>query len=420
MLSKMGERTYVSPSSTSMPSTRVSAVAKLPFDVPLLLIVVCLLVFGLLMVYSSSWDASILINKPTTYVFTRQLLFVLAGIAIFLFASFFDYHRYSKFLVYMMGVVVLLLIVVLLQGEVRFNSTRALFGGSIQPSELSKLGIIIYLSFWLSNKQENLKSVTLGLLPLAVILGFIAGLIFLQPDYSASATIMILGIMLFFIAGGDWKQLIVVFLIVIVVGSAVVAATSTGKARIEQYFNGLQDPVMGSYHIRRTFEAVIKGRMFGVGIGQATTKFTGLPLPHTDSIFAVIAEETGIVGSFILILLYIGMLWRGLVISKRAPDQLGSLLSFGLIAWIVMEALMNIAVIVGLIPFTGNALPLISAGGSSMVTTMAALGIVMNISHSGSIVGNNERSFAGAFVDLRGRDGRRGISSADRGPENAN
>ena len=126
---------------------------------------------------------------------------------------------------------------------------------------------------------------------------------------------MILGIMLFFIAGGDWKQLIVVFLIVIVVGSAVVAATSTGKARIEQYFNGLQDPVMGSYHIRRTFEAVIKGRMFGVGIGQATTKFTGLPLPHTDSIFAVIAEETGIVGSFILILLYIGMLWRGLVIS---------------------------------------------------------------------------------------------------------
>lgn len=420
MLSKMGERTYVSASSTSMPSARGSAVAKLPFDVPLLLIVVCLLVFGLLMVYSSSWDASILINKPTTYVFTRQLLFVLAGIAVFLFASFFDYHRYRKFLVYMMGMVVLLLIVVLLQGEVRFNSTRSLFGGSIQPSELSKLGIIIYLSFWLSNKQENLKSVTLGLLPLAVILGFIAGLIFLQPDYSASATILILGIMLFFIAGGDWKQLIVVFLIVMVVGGAVVAATSTGKARIEQYFNGLQDPVMGSYHIRRTFEAVIKGRMFGVGIGQATTKFTGLPLPHTDSIFAVIAEETGIVGSFILILLYIGMLWRGLVISKRAPDQLGSLLSFGLIAWITMEAVMNIAVIVGLIPFTGNALPLISAGGSSMVTTMAALGIVMNISRSGSIAGKNERSFAGAFVDLRGRDGRRGISSADRSPENAN
>ncbi|MGB4594589.1 MAG: FtsW/RodA/SpoVE family cell cycle protein [Anaerolineaceae bacterium] len=416
----MGERTLDSPVSASIPASRRSAVTKLPMDVPLLLIVVCLLVFGLLMVYSSSWDASLLIDKPTTYVFTRQLMFVALGLVVGTITAFFDYHKYGKYLVYMMGVVILLLIAVLLQGEVRFNSTRALFGGSIQPSELAKLAIIIYLSFWLSNKRENLSSVTLGLLPLAVILGFIGGLIFIQPDISAAATIVILGIMLFFLAGGEWKQLVIVFLVVGVVGSAVVAATATGKARLDQYFNGLQNPVLGSYHIRRTFEAVIKGRWFGVGIGQATTKFTGLPLPHTDSIFAVIVEETGIIGGFATILLYIGMLWRAFVISKRAPDQLGSLLSFGLLAWIVMEALMNIAVIVGLIPFTGNALPLISAGGSSMVTTMAAIGIAMNVSKQSAVNTASERSFTSAFVDLRGRDGRRSVSSPDRGRETAN
>jgi len=140
----------------------------------------------------------------------------------------------------MMGVVTILLIAVLLQGEVRFNSTRALFGGSIQPSELAKLAIIVYLSFWLSNKRENLSSVTLGLLPLAVILGFIGGLIFIQPDISASATIIMLGIMLFFLAGGEWRQLVVVLLVVGIVGGAVVAATATGKARIDQYFNGFK------------------------------------------------------------------------------------------------------------------------------------------------------------------------------------
>ena len=419
MLSKMGERAYLSPSSSAVPVAHRSAVTKLPIDVPLLLIVVCLLVFGLLMVYSSSWDASLLIDKPTTYVFTRQFLFVLLGIVVCVITSFFDYHKYGKYLVYMMAGVILLLFAVLIQGDVRFNSTRALFGGSIQPSELSKLAIIIYLSFWLSNKRENLSSVTLGLLPLAVILGFIGGLIFIQPDISAAATIIMLGIMLFFLAGGEWRQLVVVVLVVGVVGGAVVAATATGKARIDQYFNGLQNPILGSYHIRRTFEAVIKGRWFGVGIGQATTKFTGLPLPHTDSIFAVIVEETGIVGGFMIILLYIALLWRASIISKRAPDQLGSLLSFGLLAWIVFEAIMNIAVIVGLIPFTGNALPLISAGGSSMVTTMAAIGIAMNVSKQSISNTSNERSFTSAFIDMRGRDGRRSVSSPDRGRETA-
>ncbi|MGI6251226.1 MAG: FtsW/RodA/SpoVE family cell cycle protein [Anaerolineaceae bacterium] len=410
----MGERAYIRPNYNTTETKRRTAAYKLPVDVPFLLIVISLLVIGLLMVYSSSWDASLLIDKPTTYVFSRQVLWIGLGILVAFFTSVFDYHKYEKYLVYMMVVMILLLLAVLIRGEVRFNSSRALVSGSIQPSELAKLAIIVYLSFWLSKREDRLAQVNVGLLPLSVILGFVGGLIFVQPDYSAAITIITLGILLFFLAGGDWKQLVIILFVGVLVGGAVVAATSTGKARLTDYFNGLQDPVMGSYHIRRTFEAIIKGRLFGVGIGQATTKFTGLPLPHTDSIFAVIAEETGLVGSFLVIALYIMLLWRGLTIAKRAPDQLGSLLSFGLISWIALEAMMNIAVIVGLLPFTGNALPFISAGGSSMVATMAAVGITMNVARQGVINSSTERSSGNAAVDLRGRDRRRGVSGADR------
>lgn len=408
----MGEGTFVK--STDNLGLKKSRTLRLPTDVPLLLVVAILLVFGLLMVYSSSWDASLMIGKEPTYVFNRQVLFVLSGIALAVGLSFINYHFYERFLVPMMVGVIGLLMVVLIINDVRFNSSRAIFSGSLQPAELAKLAIIIYLSFWLYKRRENLTNVSIGLAPLSIILGLVGGLIFIQPDISAAATIVILGIMLFFLAGGDWKQILLVTIVGLLIGGLIVAATSTGKVRLEQYFDGLSNPVMGSYHIRRSYEAIIKGGFFGVGIGQADTKFTGLPLPHTDSIFAVIAEETGILGSMILIICYGVMMWRGLIIARRAPDQLGSLLAFGLTGWISIEALMNVAVIVGLFPFTGNALPLISAGGSSMLTTMVAIGIVMNVARRSVTHQDAERSQTGAVVDLRGRDGWRSVSGGNR------
>ena len=159
---------------------------------------------------------------------------------------------------------------------------------------------------------------------------------------------------------------------------------------------------------------MIKGKFFGVGLGKANTKFTGLPLPHTDSIFAVVAEETGLFGSFLLIGLYILLIWRGYKIAQKAPDQLGSLMAFGLVGWIVIEALLNVAVIVGLFPFAGNTLPFISSGGSSIVTNLAAVGIIINIARQGEGLKIQERSQTSATVDLRRRDWRRSVSGADR------
>lgn len=408
----MGEGTYVRTKSDQTASNGQKPL-RLPFDVPMLLIVAVLVIFGLLMVYSASWDFSVLMGKSPTYLFGRQVLWVVVGTVAAVILSFIDYHFYKKLLVPMIVGSIIMLLAVLIINDIRFNAARALLSGSIQPAEMAKMVIIIYLCFWLYNRRETLNDTSIGLVPMGTIIGLIAGLILVQPDISAAATILILGVMLFFLAGGDWKQLIGIGAIVSLLGWVVVNIYATGSTRIQSYLAGLRDPVEGSYHVRRAMEAVIKGGVFGVGIGKADTKFTGLPLPPTDSIFAVLVEETGIFGGFIVIALFILFIWRGLVIAKRAPDQLGSLLAFGLTAWIGIEAMMNMAVIVGLFPFTGNALPFFSAGGSSMVMCLASVGIIMNIARSSVNKETSERSPFSAVINLRGRDGRRRVPRHD-------
>ena len=310
-----------------------------------------------------------------------------------------------------------LLITVLVINEIRLGASRTLFEGSYQPSELAKLVAVIYLSVWLYAKRQSLHDVSFGLIPLGVILGIIGGLIYLQPDLSAAGTVLILGGLLFFLAGADIKQIIFLLLLAVVMGWVIVQFSATGQDRVGSFLAGLKDPTHASYHVQRSFEAVIKGGVFGVGLGQADTKLTGLPFAPTDSIFAVVAEELGLFGSVLLIALYAALIWRGLVIARRAPDMLGTLLASGITFWVAIEALINMAVMVGLMPFAGNALPFISAGGSNLVATLCAMGIMLNISRqSGEIIRTEEndwRSF-GAVIDLRRGNGRRGVSRARR------
>jgi cell division protein FtsW len=409
----MGERTFVSkPNNLKVGKSRS---LRLPFDVPLMLIVIVLLVFGLLMVYSASWDFSILMGESPTYIFGRQVLWVFLGLVAAVVASFVDYHLYRKILIPMGLLTLALLFAVLVVNDGAGNDfTRNLLGGSIQPSELAKAVIVIYLSFWLYRRKDTINDVQLSYIPLIIILGVTFALIFMQPDLSAAVTILILGVMLFFLAGGDWKIILMIFVLALLVGVPLMFLYPTGRERISSYLVSLNDPLQSSYHIQRSLEAVVKGGWFGVGIGQADTKFTGLPLAPTDSIFAVVAEETGILGGLFLSAMFVLLVWRGLVIAKNASDQLGSMLAFGLTAWIGMEALMNMAVIVGLLPFTGNALPLISAGGSSMLVTLTSIGIIMNVSRVSAKQKKEERSSHSAVVDLRRRNGRRRVSRSHR------
>jgi cell division protein FtsW len=409
----MGARTFVNNRTTFSPAKRLGR----GVDVPLVLTVVALVVFGLIMLYSASFDFSFNEFGSPTYMFSRQVRWLGVGILLAVALSLFDYHHWRKMVVFAMLGTIGLLVTVLFVNEIRLGASRSLYQGSYQPSEIAKLISIIYLAVWLYAKRDFLHDISLGLIPLGVILGIIGGLIYLQPDLSAAGTVLVLGGLLFFLAGADVKQILFILILAIFMGWVIVQFSVTGQDRVASFVAGLQDPTNASYHVQRSFEAVIKGGFFGVGLGQADTKLTGLPFAPTDSIFAVVAEEVGLFGSMLLMTLYAALVWRGLVIARRAPDMLGTLLASGVTFWIGMEALINMAVMVGLMPFAGNALPFISAGGSNLVSTLSAIGIILNISRqSGASVRQEEndwRSF-GAVVDLRRGNGRRSVSRPRR------
>jgi cell division protein FtsW len=368
------------------------------------------------MVYSASTDYSVMVlEQIPNYIFYRQVLWFITGSAVAALLAMIDYHYYQKIAVPLIFVSIGSLVAVLIGNEVLNGAVRTLLNGSIQPSEFAKLAIIIYLSVWLYSKKDTLNILTLGLIPLAVIMGVISGLILLQPDLSAMFTILIMGSLLFFLADGDLKQIVIMVLVAAACGFVVVKLSSTGRDRILPFLDFLSDPTKAMPQLRQSLAAIVSGKFFGVGLGNSNAKFTGLSLPHSDSIFAVLVEETGLLGAICLISLYGIILWRGLRISKNAPDILGSLLASGLTFWIVIEAAINMGAMIGIFPFAGVALPFISAGGSSLVTLLAGIGILFNISRqSGETAQVNERRSYSASFDLRGRDGRRRVSRPRR------
>lgn len=415
----MGEPTAVNSNEKNTRQAKAVKSLRLGLDVPLLLAVISLMAFGLLMVYSASWGPSLEIGDDPAYFFTNQLRWAVLGSLGMVAVSLIDYHRFQRLVVPMMLITLGMLIAVLITGETRLNAQRALFGGSVQPSELAKLAIIIYLAFWLYSKRDMINNIWFGLLPMGAIIGVTSGFILAQPDLSAVLTIVIMGGLMFFLAGVDWKQVLIIVVIAAAATWLLVTIMPTGKARLEPYLAGLRNPIDASYHVQRSLESIVRGGVFGVGIGRGATKFTGLPVAHTDSIFAVIAEETGLLGAAGVIGLYLIVLWRGLTIANRAPDLLGKLLAAGCTLWILLEATINMAVMVNLLPFAGNALPFISAGGSSLTMCLAAVGLIMNVARVTNRASTQQqgRSFS-AVVDMRRRNGRRSVSGANRYGEN--
>lgn len=417
----MGESTLINrsfdrssqPEAKSKPAGRV----RVSIDWVLVGVVIGLTLFGLLMVFSAGPKYAREIDRPTDYFVNRQLIWAVLGLVAMAVLSRFPY-RYFKYLTVpiMAGTIILLVLVALLR-DTTLGSNRSIFSGSGRPSELAKLVIIIYVSVWLTSKKSVLNDITLGLFPLMLILGITGGLILIQPDLSAAITVVILGGILFFLAGGEWRQIALTLVVAAIVGWIIVNIYPTGLDRIRFYLAGLQDLGQASYHVQRSLEAIIYGGFFGVGIGHSSTKFTGLPVAPTDSIFAVIAEETGILGSALVICAFLVLLWRGIEIAQRSKDLLGSLLACGITIWIVLEAILNIAVMVNLLPHAGNALPFISYGGSSLFVTLASVGILLNVAHT---AGEEQLSSGGgtfgSVVDLRWRDRRGRVSRFGRPP----
>ncbi len=376
--------------------------------------VLVLLLFGLVMVFSASWELSYFEYDSHTKMFTRQFGFMLFGLAAAGVATYVDYHHYRKWSKLLIAIAIGGLILVLILKNVRFNATRTLYEGSGMPSEAAKLAIILYLCVWLYSKRHQLHEVGFGILPLSFMIGFMGMLIMFQPDVSAAFTLVILGGVLFFVAGGKLPQIFVLLMIGLLSAWLVVQFQATARERVTEYYTGLVSPTDADFHVRRSMEAFVRGGFFGTGIDRSVTKLQGLPVPPTDSIFAVVAEETGVVGTTGLILLYAVLAWRGMKIASDAPDMLGQLLATGLTFWIVFEAVINMGVMVGLVPFAGNALPFISLGGSSLVMSLCAIGILLNISRQ-SKMGVSTRERTEYASDGISRGNRRGdLSRAGR------
>jgi cell division protein FtsW len=417
----MGKSTYMNTAQSATNPIRNLRPLNLRIDTTLLLIVAALLVIGFFFVFSASWQFTSYNNLQSTALLLKKLLSAAIGAAIAVCISRFDYHVFQKWVGWIVLVALIALILVLAIGDERNGATRTLLDGRFQPSEVSKLVVILYLAFWLNSKKEVLNQFSLGLFPLITVLGFFMGLILLQPDISAVATIFFIGAMLFFLAGGEIRQIVLVLVAALAIGAVVVSFQSTGQLRISDWINGLQDPEKSSNHVLRSIEAIVRGGFLGVGLGLSQTKFTGLPVPWTDSIFAVITEETGLIGAISVIGLYMALLWRGLKIARNAPDLLGRLLASGVTFWILLEAVINMGQMVNLVPFAGNALPLISAGGSNMVAILAGIGVLMSVARvSQTEPAQGEGRNFSAVIDLRGGDRRRRVSRPGRSASNPN
>ena len=354
-------------------------------DIPLLLVTGTLLTIGLMMVYSSTLDWSYRLYGTVGAILKQQLRnAAIGGAAMCVFATL-DYRLWRRWIIPALILTIALLVMVLFYGnDTLINARRSLVDGSIQPGELAQLVSVVYLATWLSTKHGQIRSITLALLPYLAIVGIIAGLIFMQPDLTTVAIIISVSAAMFFLAGATFRQLLVMVVIgllfiafILLVGSD---SLSYAGERIDSFIRGLDSLRAADYHSRQARIAFRNGGMLGLGLGNSLQKFAGrLPAPHTDYIFAILVEELGVVGAMAVIGLFVAFAYRGYLIALRTNDALGSLLAVGITTMVITQAMVNIAVMASLLPSSGVPLPFISYGGSSLVTMMAGVGLLLSV-----------------------------------------
>jgi len=344
-------------------------------DSLLLVTVAALLSLGLLMLYSATFYVGV-------DFWHQQLKWVALGLLVMAVTAYFPYTMLQKLAVPIILGTIALLVVVLLFGNTILGAQRSfeILGISIQPGVLARLAAVIYIAAWLATKGEQLHQMRYGLLPFAVILGVLCGLVALQPDLSIAMLLAATGMLMFFFAGGDPIQIFLSLLIGGGVFGMLAWQLTHARERLIDYMAALKDPSQLSYHALRSVMAIGEGGVGGLGIGSGRLKTGYLPVPHTDSIFAVIGEEAGLLGALLVLGLFVFFAYRGYRIALETSDPFGALLAFGVTTMIILGALLNVMVMTGLVPFTGTALPFFSYGGSEMLVTLAGVGLLVGVS----------------------------------------
>ncbi len=347
-------------------------------DTFLVLIILTLAGVGILMVYNASVSIAIRDFSDQYYFVREQVKWLGIGIVSLILFSSIDYHRWYKLALPLLLVTVFLLVAVFVPGfGVRaLGANRWLNFGFfiVQPAEIAKLALVIYLSAWFSLKEKGRLGAFL------ILLGMVVGLVIIEPDLGTAVIILSIAILLYFLSGAPlWQFIILIPLFLFGIGGLAVSAPYRFK-RLTTFFDPESDPLGASYQIRQILLAFGSGGWFGVGIGKSRQKYEYLPEANTDSIFAIIGEELGFIGAAIIIALFLLLVWRGFRIAKHAPDNFGKYLALGISSWVGIQTIINLSSMVALVPLTGVPLPLVSYGGSSLIVLLSGLGILLNIS----------------------------------------
>lgn len=358
-------------------------------DFVIILMTVILVVIGIMMVTSSSYYSSINEDGTPYRYLIRELVWVGSGGILMWLGAMIDYHVYQKFGWLLLIVSMLMLVLVLTPlGIERNNAQRWIGVGemTIMPGEVAKICAILFVAWFLSKKEDVILSFTGGILPLLVIMGIYAGLIMKQPNMSTAIIICLIILGMMFVAGLKWRYLISLGITGAAGGALLIVTDETGyrMKRVMSFLDPFADPLDTGYQVVQSLMALGSGGLFGLGLGKSIQKNLYLPEPQNDFILAIIGEELGFLGVVILMIFFMILIYRGIMTAVKAPDRFGMLVASGITIMLGVQVLLNVAVVSSSMPPTGVTLPFISYGGNAMWLFMGSMGILLNISKSGS------------------------------------
>ena len=355
-------------------------------DLPFLCILLLLLSLGLLMLFSAGYAVA-LYRRGDAYTYIRpQLLFAALGLVAMYAASLVDYHIWHKLAWPLMGLSLLLLVVVLFMPE--YNGCKrwiVLPGlGTLQPSEIAKFAVVLVFSHIISLNHDRMQGFAAGVLPFGILLGLVAVLMLLEPHLSGTLLILSIGAVLMFVGGTGlrWFALAgglgvgAVFAAVLALPQLVPYAAD----RLSSWRDPFADPLGEGHQTIQSLYAIASGGIAGLGLGNSRQKYLYVPEPQNDFIFSILCEELGFVGAALVIFLFLLLLLRGITLAVRARDKFGALLAVGFVVQVVLQAVLNIAVVTNTIPNTGISLPFFSSGGTSLMMLLGEMGIVLSVS----------------------------------------
>ncbi len=362
------------------------AAARPGLDVAFLAILLLLLCYGLLMLYSAGYAVA-LYRRGDAYAYIRpQLLFAALGVAAMYAASLVDYHIWHRLAWPLLGVSLVLLVIVLFMPE--YNGCKrwlVLPGlGTLQPSEIAKFSVVLVFSHIISLNHDRMKTFSTGVLPFGLVLGAVAVLMLLEPHLSGTVLILGIGAVLMFVGGTGLRW----FGIAAALGVGAVAAAVVllpdlvpyAASRLASWQDPFADPLGEGHQTIQSLYAIASGGLVGLGLGNSRQKYLYVPEPQNDFIFSILCEELGFAGAALVILLFLTLFLRGMSIAVRARDKFGALLVVGFVTQVILQAVLNIAVVTNTIPNTGISLPFFSSGGTSLMMLLGEMGIVLSVS----------------------------------------